>query len=94
MAEAMAQLTAKQAIEEGFKLFKEFFDGTQKSKVLLEGVEYLDADSQWLVTIGFDVGRAKETSSTLGFGQRVTEPIRETRQFYIWAKDGSLVRMN
>ena len=94
MPEAITQLTAKQAIEEGFKLFKEFFDGTPKSKVLLEGVEFLDSDNQWLVTIGFDAGRAKETSNTLGFGQRVTEPIRETRQFFIWAKDGSLVRMN
>jgi hypothetical protein len=94
MEAAKSELDAKGAIQTAFALFKEFFDGTQKKNVLLESIEYLREDHQWLVTIGFDVGREKETSSTLGFGQRTREPIRETRQFVLWAKDGSLVRMN
>jgi len=91
---AKSELTAKQAIRAAFDLFKEFFDGQHPSRVLLEGLEYLDSNDEWLVTIGFDAGREKETSSTLGFGARTREPIRETRQFVLRAKDGSLVRMN
>ena len=93
METLQSSLSAKQAIKFAFDLFNEFFDGARRSNVLLEGLEYLADDHQWLVTIGFDAGREKETSSTLGFGQRIREPIRETRQFFLWAKDGSLVRM-
>lgn len=94
MEAAKTQLDAKAAIKAAFDFFNEFFDGSSRSKVLLEGLEYIEEHNQWLVTIGFDVGREKETSSTLGFGQRTREPIRETREFVIWAKDGRLVRMN
>ena len=94
MEAAQSELTAKQAIKYAFEMFNEFFDGAgRRSNVLLEGLEYVDSDDQWLVTIGFDAGRVKETTSTLGFGQSVIEPIRETRQFFLRASDGKLVRM-
>lgn len=94
MEAEQSELNAKQAIKTAFDLFNDFFEGERRSNVLLESLEYLESDRQWLVTIGFDAGRQKETSSTLGFGERTREPIRETRQFVLWAKDGSLVRMN
>jgi hypothetical protein len=94
MAEVKDRLNAKQAIEAGFQLFQDFFDKADTSRVLLEGLEYLESDGEWLVTIGFDAGRKKETSSSFGFGERTLEPVREKRQFFLNAKDGSLLRMH
>ncbi len=87
------EMTAKEAIDGAFSYFREFFDSPYRGNVLLEGIEYLDQEHQWLVTIGFDAGRSKETQSPFGFGDKTKEPIRELRAFVISANDGSLVRM-
>ena len=92
-------LKAKDAIDAGFKVFREFFAGTKMSHVLLEGLEYSEEDDLWSVIIGFDTGRNKETREGLGAivpgmaGVKTSEPIRDFREFIIRGKDGSFVRM-
>ena len=96
---AQAGLKAKDAIDAGFKVFREFFVGTRTSHVLLEGLEYYETDDTWSVIIGFDVGRSKEKREGMsaimpGFGgSNTSEPMREVREFIVSGKDGSFVRM-
>lgn len=93
------RLSAREAIDAAFKVFREFFTGTRTSHVLLEGLEFLESDDQWSVTIGFDTGRSKEKREGLAAvmpglgGSNTSEPIREIREFLISAKDGSFIRM-
>ena len=94
---ARKELDAKGAISAAFAHFDEFKNISGPSKlnsILLEGVEYLDSDNQWLITIGFDIGREKTMQSRFGFGDQTREPIREFRRFFLSATDGSLVKMD
>lgn len=88
-------LSADAAINAAFEFFEKYVrpHGGRMSHVLLEGLQYVDTEDAWMVIIGFDVGRERETGSPLGFGERTKEPIRETRQFFISASDGNLIRM-
>lgn len=91
-----SHLSPKQAIEAGFKLFNEFFQGSRKMHVLLEGLELDDYSKNWLVTIGFDTGRSKDSGndlSVIGIGQKTTEPLREFRILHINAETGEFVKM-
>ena len=95
---AQTGLKAKDAIDAGFKYFKEFFDGKTMQNVLLEGLEYHEKDELWTVTIGFDLTRTKENHDSLGlFGamlvQKEQYTSRESREFTIRDADGSCVRM-
>ena len=97
MEAARKELDAKGAIAAAFAHFNEFkdiFGPTRLNSILLEGVEYLESDNQWLITVGFDVGREKTMQSRFGFGDQTKEPIREFRRFFLSATDGSLVRMD
>lgn len=93
-------LKAKDAIDAGFRVFREFFAGTRTSHVLLEGLEYFESDDTWSVIIGFDVGRSKEKREGMAAympglgGSNTSEPLREARQFIVSGKDGSFVRMD
>ena len=87
-------LKAKDAIDAAFKLFEEYFPRTSLMKrVLLEGLEFVSEDREWIVKIGFEMGRVKETRAMPNIGPSTTEPIREIREFHLNAADGSLVRM-
>lgn len=92
-------LKAKEAVDAAFSLFKEFFSSKDVKRVLLEGLEFLERDQRWKVTIGFDAGGVKISEPsypTMGIlpGNTTREPIREFRDFYLNAHDGSLVRIN
>lgn len=99
MAETVeTRIGPREAISRGFELFEEFFvdkvqDNTLLDNILLEGVEFVETDGEWKIVIGFDYGRKKETTSSLGFGQTTKEPIREKRSFFLKGKDGTFVRM-
>lgn len=96
---AQPGLKAKDAIDAGFKVFREFFSGTKLTHVLLEGLEYDYEEDQWTVTIGFDTGRIRETREGLASvapglaGTKISEPLRDSREFLIKGADGSFVRM-
>lgn len=86
------EIDADQAIESAFDFFQRYVArGKHKAHVLLEGLEHDGSD--WCVSIGFDDGRFNEKSSTLSFGERTREPVREIRHIYISATDGSLTRI-
>lgn len=92
-------LKAKEAVDAAFSLFREFFPHKEVKRVLLEGLEYLEHDQFWKIRIGFDAGGVKISEpsySTMGIlpGNTTREPIREFRDFYLNAHDGSLVRIN
>ena len=87
-------LLAKDAIDTAFRLFYEYFPRSAAMKrVLLEGLEFDSEEQLWVVKIGFEVGRVKETRAMLNFGPTTSEPIREIREFHLNAADGALVRM-
>ncbi len=98
MAQAQKEFNAKAAIEAAFAVFHDFFSvksGSQPIRnPLLEGIEYLEDDHQWMVTIGFDIGRNKKTGGQLAFFNETTEPIRETRRIFLDANDGHFIRMD
>ena len=90
------RLSPKEAIDAGFRVFREFFAGTRTSHVLLEGLEFFEKEDRWSVTIGFDTERRREKReglAALTLGGNTSEPIREIREFLVDAKDGSFVRM-
>ncbi len=99
MEVAKSDLTAKDAINAAFSYFRDLVEPTATNRIenrLLEGIEFLEDDDQWLVTIGFDIGRKKRTGSDPSipwFGEATTEPMRETRRVYLRASDGKLVRI-
>jgi len=98
MAQAQKEFKAKDAIEAAFAVFHDFYSvetGSQPIRnPLLEGIEYLEDDHQWMVTIGFDIGRNKKTGSQMALFNQTTEPIRETRRIYLNANDGTFLRMD
>ncbi|WP_147320313.1 hypothetical protein [Rhodobacteraceae bacterium W635] len=91
---AERNLSVEDVIERAFTYFEQYVarDKTNFNHVLLEAFE-ADGDD-WIVTIGFDEGRFKERSSTLNFGESITEPIREIRHIHVSGKDGSLKRIS
>jgi hypothetical protein len=100
MAEVTTQLKAKEAVEAGFRHFKELFSDATDSRVLLEGLEFLREENQWRVTIGFDSsrkvlqhGKVPHIFAQLGMGDNKSAPVREFRHFFLNANDGSLVKL-
>ena len=92
MAEQLAPtLSAKEAVSAAFKVFDEFFDETEASVVLLEGVDFVEDRNQWAITIGFDIGVTK--SSSIPMLAATFEPRREKRTIHINADTGEFVRM-
>ncbi len=92
------RIPPKAAVEAAFREFKELFAGARTSHVLLEGLEYDEHEDVWRVTIGFDVGRNRETGSEnplapWGPTNRSKEPIREFRQFLLNANSGDFIKM-
>lgn len=90
---AQKGLTAKEAIDVAFDVFAELFGDKPFKNVLLEGVEYVDARDEWLVTIGFDSGRTRQTGAGGALFGQTTENIREGRVITLRASDGQFVRM-
>lgn len=91
-------LTAKEAIRIAFDRFREYFEQSDVTKVLLEGLEFDEHANEWHVTIGFDAGRFRETGPTsigsmIGALREQREPIREFRRFVIDAASGVAKRM-
>jgi hypothetical protein len=99
MAEATERLTALQARDAAFKEFRDFFGDDDVRNVLLEGIEFSEAENKWVIEIGFDSRRTRTTrdavNGSLGlFGpDKIVEPIREIRAFYINPDDGSLAKI-
>jgi len=92
MQTAQNGLNAKNAIEIAFSQFREFFEGTSYRNLLLEGVEFFDDDQEWVVSIGFDIGRQKKTGSKFALFEETTEPLREIRRIVLGA-GGQFLRM-
>ncbi|WP_397543262.1 hypothetical protein [Roseovarius salis] len=91
---ANMELDADAAVKHAFDYFDKFVarGDARFSHVLLEGLE--PKDDEWIVSIGFDQGRYKETASSgLPFGESSKDPIREIRRFHISARDGALRRI-
>jgi hypothetical protein len=99
MPEVLEQLTAKQAIEVAFRLFREFFEPGPKPNALLEGLEFVEGKAEWVVTIGFDTGRVIDTRNVLeksdpfAFASGARQAVREARAFHLGANDGKLLKM-
>ena len=87
-------ITADDAINKAFSYFDQYIRRNKQSvrHVPLEGFEPLGGE--WMVSISFDEGRFKQSSSPLEFGKTTKEPLREIRNFYISSDDGSLKRVN
>ena len=91
-------LTARQAIDRAMSFFRDFYAVDRIENVLLEELDYDDANTVWMVRIGFDIGQKKMSHPggngimSMLTGQEVT-PIRETRVFVISDADGTLRRM-
>lgn len=88
-------LSAEQAIEKAFEYFNKLVRPDRKSHVLLEGLELSHDDKEWVVTIGFDIGREKVTSGGMSsfFPDRAREPIRQFSTIHIDAADGSFIKL-
>ncbi|MEO0938514.1 MAG: hypothetical protein AAFY38_10205 [Pseudomonadota bacterium] len=99
MGEAQkSELSAEQAIEVAFDLFRKYVErGNPLPNVLLEELEPLDGG--WLVSIGFDGDRTEKSepnrTGALAFlGSEVkTVTVREVRSFHLDA-DGNFQRMS
>jgi len=92
---ANAELDTDAAVKQAFDYFDKYVARGENrfSHVLLEGLE--PNEDEWIVSIGFDQGRYKETASGgLPFSERSKDPIREIRHFHISAKDGALRRID
>ena len=95
MAVTSASMTAKEAIKAAFDHFNELFADSNIDHVLLEGVDFLDDEGVWKVTIGFDAGRRRSVANTTTalFGAQ-SEPVREIRDLYLFDTSGDLKRMD
>ena len=92
---AKVELDVDAIIERAFDYFEKYVARGEGrvNHVLLEGLE--PKDGEWIVLIGFDDGRYKETSSSgLPFGESRKDPIREIRHFHISASDGALRKIS
>ena len=96
---AQTGLKAKEAIDAAFHHFWEFYPKQDIKNELLEGVEYIENEHHWLISIGFDLAmtseRFAEQNGTFDF---VLDPAprrtsRESREFTLRDSDGSLVKM-
>jgi hypothetical protein len=85
------KLTAKEAVKAAFREFHDFYEDTVASYVLLDGVRYDEERDEWVVTIGFDIGRTMSTN--LGFFGDKREPSRERRTFYLDGDTGEFLRI-
>lgn len=90
---AKVEMDADTIIERAFDYFDKYMarGDSNFSHVLLESLE--PTDDEWIVSIGFDQGRYKESSSGAPFGGSTKDPIREIRHFHISASDGALKRI-
>lgn len=88
-------LPAETAIEKAFDYFNKYVRPDRKSHVLLEGLELSPDEKEWVVTIGFDIGREKVTSDSLNplFSGKAKEPIREFSVIHVNAADGSFIKL-
>ncbi|MEM6727701.1 MAG: hypothetical protein AAF618_04300 [Pseudomonadota bacterium] len=93
MATEKTLLQATEAVELGMREFKSLYQGEPMSHVLLEGLELID--DEWLVTIGFDIGRTRRPSAATAIfsASALDEPVRELRTVVIGASDGSFRRL-
>ena len=92
---ANTELDTDAAVQHAFDYFDKYVARGESrfNHVLLEGLE--PKDDEWIVSIGFDQGRYKETASGgLPFSERSKDPIREIRRFHISAADGALKRID
>ena len=87
---AVEVFSAKEAIVRAREVFDDLFAGSAVRYVLLDGVEYLEDSDQWMITIGFDIGR--QSTSGLGVFDPKKTPIREQRHIFLDA-DGNFIKM-
>ena len=95
---AATGLTARQAIDRAMNYFWDFYEKETTENMLLEELDFDDANKNWQVRIGFDIGRKKirqpgGNALASFFSEQEVSPIRETRVFVISDADGSLIRM-
>jgi hypothetical protein len=91
-------MSASEAIRRARQYFDEFYFDQVIENVLLEELDFDEASGNWLVTIGFDIGRKKirqPSQNTLAslFAEQEVLPIREARKFVISDAGGGLIRM-
>jgi len=86
------KLSAKDAVKAAFRAFGEFYEDTAASYVLLDGVRYDEERDEWVVTIGFDIGRKESTN--LGLLGGTSQPKRERRNFYLDGDTGDFLRID
>ncbi|MDF0600381.1 hypothetical protein P1J78_06540 [Psychromarinibacter sp. C21-152] len=99
MSIAAAQtFSAQQAVDAAFAEFHRFFAAADVKNALLEELDYDEQADEWLVRIGFDVGRTailKPGTNALAalVHQEEVRPVRETRTFVLQGSDGALKRI-
>lgn len=91
-------MSASQAIGRARQYFDEFYADQVIENVLLEELDFDEEMGNWLVTIGFDIGRKKirqpgQNALASLFAEQEVVPIREARRFVLSDSGGSLIRM-
>lgn len=90
-------ISAKKAIDAAFLFFREYVPQKEVRHSLLEGLSFDEYNGQWVVKIGFDLGRRRKVGSsiltTMNLEQPLEEPIREFRTLYINGRTGEFIRM-
>ena len=69
-------------------------------RVLLEGLEYIERQRRWIVTLGFDSERKVPLvglgqvihQASMGLSEKF-EIVRELRSIHVSARDGSFIKM-
>ena len=93
-------IAPKDAISVGSRYFHDIMADQPTKRVLLEGLEYIERQRRWIVTLGFDSVRKVPLD---GIGQMIHqaatglpekfEIVREFRTIHVSARDGSFIKM-
>ena len=91
------RISPKEAGEIGAQYFREMMEGQPTPRLLLEGLEYIERQKRWVVTLGFDSERSVPVSGLERLMPEAPlerrEVIREFRSVHISARDGSFIKM-
>ena len=100
MDDANTIIKARDAIQSAFDLLEQYFPATDRRNTLLEGLEYLESDHVWRVTIGFEVRQdvSQFDGSAVDYLARLGSDLRtwshQRREFALRDDDGSFVRLS
>lgn len=87
-------IEVKQAVQIARKFAKELYQDEDIQHLGLEEVMLDDTKHEWLVTLGYDSHRVKQTRPNMAFAKNmfadtIIEHLREYKTFRIDANDGS-----